>query len=65
MSNGERIALIEDKIIFEYVEDETTGRFKLVADYPKRLHSMVLFYPSIGFPLANGSVILIDVSFFE
>ncbi|KAI6184765.1 Matrix metalloproteinase [Aphelenchoides bicaudatus] len=60
VSNGERMALIEERIVFEYVEDEATGRFRLVNGYPKRLHSMVLFYPSIGFPLSNGSVILID-----
>lgn len=62
ISNGERIALIEERIIYAYEEDKPTGRFKLMPDYPKRLHSMVLFYPSIGFPLSNGSVILIDVN---
>lgn len=60
ISNGNRISLIEEKLIYAYEEDKTSGTFKLLSDYPKRLHSMVLFYPSIGFPLSNGSVILID-----
>jgi hypothetical protein len=63
ISNGNRVSLIEDRLIYAYEEDKSSGKFQLLNDYPKRLHSMVLFYPSIAFPLANGSVILIDVSF--
>lgn len=29
--------------------------------YPKQLHNRVLFNPEAGFPLANGSVILMRV----
>jgi len=60
VSDGNRVSLIEEKLIYAYEEDESTGKYQLLTDYPKRIHSMVLFYPSIGFPLSNGSVILID-----
>ncbi|KAI6179043.1 Matrix metalloproteinase [Aphelenchoides besseyi] len=60
ISNGNQVALIEERLVFGYKENEKDGSFSLLPDYPKRLHSMVLFFPSSAFPLANGSVILID-----
>jgi len=60
ISNGRMVALIEEKLIYAYEEDARTGKFRLLNSYPKRQHSMVLFYPSVAFPLSNGSVILID-----
>ncbi|KAI6238045.1 Matrix metalloproteinase [Aphelenchoides fujianensis] len=49
VSNGNQVVLIEERLLYA-----------LLPDYPKRLHSMVLFFPSSAFPLANGSVILMD-----
>ncbi|KAI6196368.1 Matrix metalloproteinase [Aphelenchoides besseyi] len=55
ISNGNQVALIEERLIFGYKENDKDGSFSLLPDYPKRLHSMVLFFPSSAFPLSNGS----------
>jgi hypothetical protein len=38
ISNGNRVSLIEEKLIYAYEENTSTGKFRLLNDYPKRLH---------------------------
>ncbi|CAD5216135.1 unnamed protein product [Bursaphelenchus xylophilus] len=58
VSDGQRLALIEDRDVYQY--EEGREGFKAVEGSPFRLHSRVLFFPSAAFPMANDSVILLD-----
>uniref|UniRef100_A0AC34R7T5 Peptidase metallopeptidase domain-containing protein n=1 Tax=Panagrolaimus sp. JU765 TaxID=591449 RepID=A0AC34R7T5_9BILA len=60
---GQSIILVSDREIYAFVQNEHEA-FVLAPDYPKVLHSRVLFYPESAFPLANGSLILISGNVF-
>ncbi|CAD5211694.1 unnamed protein product [Bursaphelenchus okinawaensis] len=58
VSDGLRVALIEDRDVYQYEEHE--DGFRAVEGNPFKLHGRVLFFPSSAFPLTNTSVILMD-----
>ena len=61
---GNLVILISDREIHGYTQTETNGPFEVAEGYPKTLHGRVLFYPEAAFPLANGSVILLNDNVF-